>query len=136
MSRFCSLVIVKPPTDESLGNRLGLAYPPIMKRLIAALILFLLPVPALDADYTARVVRISDGDTITVMTAQKKQVKIRLAGIDTLETGQDFGSRAKQAASELAFGKDVTIRPTDTDRYGRTVAEVMLPPLPEEDQEP
>jgi endonuclease YncB( thermonuclease family) len=38
-----------------------------------------------------------------------------------------FGSRAKQAASELAFGKQVTIRPIDTDRYGRTVAEVILP---------
>ena len=72
----------------------------------------------------ARVVGISDGDTITVLTAAKKQVKVRLHGIDAPETGQDFGSRAKQAASELAFGKTVTIRPRDTDRYGRTVAEV------------
>ena len=62
-----------------------------------------------------------------MLKADKTQVKIRLAGIDAPETGQDYGSRAKQAASELAFGKDVTIRPTDTDRYGRTVAEVILP---------
>ena len=27
----------------------------------------------------------------------------------------------------MAFGKEVTIRPVDTDRYGRTVAEVILP---------
>jgi micrococcal nuclease len=54
-------------------------------------------------------------------------VTIRLQGINAPETGQDFGSRAKQAASELAFGKEVTIRPVDTDRYGRTVAEVILP---------
>ncbi len=70
---------------------------------------------------------VSDGDTITVLTAEKRQVKIRLAGIDAPETGQDFGSRAKQAASELAFGKTVTIEERDTDRYGRTVAEVILP---------
>ena len=98
-----------------------------MKLLIAALILLLLPLSALAADYPARVVGVADGDTLTVLTAEKKQVKIRLSGIDAPETGQDYGSRAKQAASELSFGKDVTIRPTDTDRYGRTVADVILP---------
>lgn len=52
---------------------------------------------------------------------------MRLHGIDAPETGQDFGTRAKQAASDLAFGKQVTIREMDKDRYGRTVAEVILP---------
>ena len=103
------------------------AYPSPMKRLIAIIGLLILPLTTLAADYEAHVVGISDGDTITVLTAQKKQVKIRLHGIDAPETGQDFGSRAKQAASELAFGKEVTVRPVDTDRYGRTVAEVILP---------
>ena len=56
----------------------------------------------------------------------RTQIKLRLAGIDAPETGQPFGSRAKQAASELAFGKTVTILTRDTDRYGRTVAEVTL----------
>jgi endonuclease YncB( thermonuclease family) len=98
-----------------------------MKRLIASLILILLPLPALAADYPARVVGVADGDTLTVLTAEKKQVKIRLHGIDAPESGRDYGSRAKQVASELAFGKQVTIRPVDTDRYGRTVADVILP---------
>jgi hypothetical protein len=52
--------------------------------------------------------------------------QIRLHGVDAPETGQDYGSRAKQASSEMAFGKMVTIRPHDTDRFGRTVAEVIL----------
>jgi micrococcal nuclease len=43
------------------------------------------------------------------------------------EAGQDFGARAKAAAAELAFGKVVTVRTVDTDRYGRTVAVVLLP---------
>jgi endonuclease YncB( thermonuclease family) len=55
-------------------------------------------------DYAARVIGIADGDTITVLTADKTQHRIRLNGIDAPETGQDFGSRAKQAASELSFG--------------------------------
>jgi hypothetical protein len=46
-------------------------------------------------------------------------------GIDAPETGQEFANRAKQAASNLAFGKAVTIWARNTDRYGRTVAEVI-----------
>jgi micrococcal nuclease len=79
------------------------------------------------AEYPARVIGITDGDTLTVLTGQKTQVKIRLAGIDAPESGQDFGTRAKQTASELAFGKIVTIIERDKDRYGRTVADVWLP---------
>src|SRR3954451_23842055 len=60
------------------------------------------------ASYTATVVGISDGDTLTVLTADRKQVKIRLHGIDAPESNQDFGNRAKQAASVLAFGRTVT----------------------------
>jgi micrococcal nuclease len=86
------------------------------------------PRPATDSsDFPAKVVGISDGDTLTVLTANKTQVKIRLHGIDCPESGQDFGSRAKEATSELTFGKKVTIHPRDTDRYGRTVADVILP---------
>jgi micrococcal nuclease len=96
-------------------------------RQLLALILLVIAFPACGADYAARVIGISDGDTITVLTAENRQVKVRLYGIDAPETGQDFGSRAKQAASELAFGNKVTIRFRDTDRYGRTVAEVILP---------
>jgi endonuclease YncB( thermonuclease family) len=98
-----------------------------MRRISLACLILLTASPASTADYVARVVGIADGDTITVLTAEKRQVKVRLYGIDAPETGQDFGSRAKQAASELAFGKTVTVRPHDTDRYGRTVAEVFLP---------
>jgi micrococcal nuclease len=79
------------------------------------------------AEYSARDIGITDGDTLTVLTAQKAQAKIRLAGIDAPESGQDFGTRAKQAASELASGRIVTIIERDKDRYGRTVADVWLP---------
>jgi endonuclease YncB( thermonuclease family) len=99
-----------------------------MKRLaLIVLLLALGPLPALAADFAAKVVGVSDGDTLTVLTAEKRQVKVRLHGIDAPETGQDFGSRAKQAASEMAFGQQVTVRELDKDRYGRTVAEVILP---------
>jgi len=76
--------------------------------------------------FEARVVGVSDGDTITVLEGTT-QVKVRLNGIDCPEKRQAFGSRAKQATSEMAFGKTVTVRPLSRDRYGRTVADVVLP---------
>jgi endonuclease YncB( thermonuclease family) len=97
-----------------------------MQRLFVLLFL-IVALPACSADYRARVIGIADGDTLTVLAADKTQHRIRLHGIDAPETGQDFGSRAKQAAASLAFGKTVKILPRDTDRYGRTVAEVILP---------
>jgi micrococcal nuclease len=92
-----------------------------------ALLILLLPPLALAENYPARVVGISDGDTLTVRSSEKKQVKIRLSGIEAPGTVQDFGGPAKQAASELLFGKNVTVQVRDKDRYGQTVAEVILP---------
>jgi endonuclease YncB( thermonuclease family) len=97
-----------------------------MRRTLATILILVAASPARGADYAARVIGIADGDTITVLK-DRTQVRIRLHGIDAPETGQDYGSRAKQLAAELAFGKQVTIRVRDTDRYGRTVAEVILP---------
>jgi micrococcal nuclease len=78
------------------------------------------------ADFTGRVVRILDGDTLEVLHSQRP-VRIRLSGIDCPEKGQAYGKRATHAASELAFGKDVTIQTHGKDKYGRTLADVLLP---------
>jgi endonuclease YncB( thermonuclease family) len=50
-----------------------------MRRLLLS-VLVVFALPACDADESARVVGISDGGTITVLTADKKPVKIRLWG--------------------------------------------------------
>jgi micrococcal nuclease len=57
-------------------------------------------------DLLSKVVSVLDGDTIEVLHNQYPE-RIRLTG-----------KRAKQAASELIFGKD---------KYGRTIADVLLP---------
>jgi micrococcal nuclease len=97
-----------------------------MRRILPFVLILIAACPACGSDYSARVVGFSDGHTITVLK-DRTQVRIRLHGIDAPETGQDFGSRAKQLASKLAFGKTVKIQVRDTDRYGRTVADVILP---------
>lgn len=75
---------------------------------------------------SCKVVGISDGDTITVLTPQRTQLKVRLDGIDAPEDGQDFSAASKRALSSLVAGKEVTLRVSGTDRYGRTLATVFV----------
>jgi len=75
---------------------------------------------------SGRVVGVHDGDTITVLTPDNVQLKIRLVEIDAPEIKQPFGQQSKQALSALVFGKSVEIRPTGKDRYGRTLARVFV----------
>ena len=51
--------------------------------------------------------------------------RIRLSGIDCPEKGQVFGKRAKQAASKLVFGREVTLQTYGQDKYRRTLADVF-----------
>lgn len=78
------------------------------------------------AGLVGRVVGVSDGDTLTVLDDAKRQHKMRLSGIDAPESGQAFGNRSKQSLSDCAFGKHATVIGDKTDRYGRTVARVMV----------
>jgi endonuclease YncB( thermonuclease family) len=73
-----------------------------------------------------KVVGVTDGDTIKVVTADKTLYKVRLNAVDCPETGQPFGTTAKQFTSKFAFGKTAQVKVTDTDRYGRTVGVVTV----------
>lgn len=90
--------------------------------LVVALFFFTLCQAAFAETILGRVVGVTDGDTIKLLTVEKKQIKVRLYGIDAPESKQAFGSRAKQSLSEIAFGKAARIETVNTDRYGRTVA--------------
>lgn len=74
--------------------------------------------------WTGRCVGVADGDTISVMY-HGATVRVRLNAVDCPEKSQAFGSVAKRFTSDRVFGKAVTVNPTDTDRYGRTVADVL-----------
>ncbi len=59
------------------------------------LVVLLLSDSAMSSELQGRVVSIADGDTFTLLTADKQQIRIRLAEIDTPESGQPYGNRAK-----------------------------------------
>ena len=98
------------------------------QRVLVSLIFafFLQPWPTLAADFSGPVVSVLDGDTIEVLNGHNAE-RIRLSGIDCPEKGQAYGQRAKQAASALVFGKEVTLLTHGLDKYGRTLADVHLP---------
>ncbi|AZA92660.1 nuclease [Chryseobacterium nakagawai] len=92
-----------------------------MKRLMLMSLLF----PAILFSQTSgKVIKISDGDTITVLLKGNTQKKLRLAEVDCPENGQAFGKNAKQFTSAQVFGKTVTFKETSTDRYGRSIAKI------------
>ena len=81
------------------------------RTLLAALLgSILFPTLLLAADFTGRVIGISDGDTITVLHDGRAE-KIRLNGIDCPEKRQAFGQRSKQFTAKLIFGDGQNIRP-------------------------
>lgn len=72
------------------------------------------------------VVGVADGDTLTVLDANREQHKIRLSGIDAPEKAQAFGQRSKQSLATLAFNKNVTIEWAKRDRYGRIIGKILV----------
>lgn len=102
---------------------------------VSLLLLLVLSQPAHAADWSACVVGVTDGDTITVVKEacsshdlrHKQQERVRLASIDCPEKHQPFGQRAKQFTSDLVHDRFVTIREQGRDRYGRVLGEVILP---------
>lgn len=92
---------------------------------IATFLVIFSAFPALAEQLSGRVVGIHDGDTVTVLTADKRSVRTRLVEIDAPESGQPYGMRAKQALSGLVFDKQVIVEVSGIDRYGRTLGRLF-----------
>lgn len=93
---------------------------------LACLLLCLLAGNASAELITGKVVGVADGDTITVLSPQYEQFKIRLSGIDAPEKAQAFGHRSKEKMSDLVFDKPVTVEWTKRDRYQRIIGKVVV----------
>jgi endonuclease YncB( thermonuclease family) len=103
-------------------------YSEAMKRpcFLLLFLLLLLPLSVLSQTLTGKVIGISDGDTITVLDADRRQHKIRLNGMDAPESAQDFGQASKRHLSDLIFDKDVSVLWRKRDKYGRSLGKVFI----------
>ena len=82
------------------------------------------------ADFDGRVVRVADGDTVTVLRehadGRKEQVRVRLSSIDAPERRQAYGTRSREHLANLVFDRQVRIEEQGSDRYGRVIGVVHV----------
>lgn len=122
-----SLYTVFPSPIRCLGSWTALLEE-LMHKWLLFLVIFFAPCTA--HAWPARVVALSDGDTLTVEPAEGgSRIKVRLHGIDAPEKNQPGGEPSRAFVFKLALYKTVDVQPTPqgADRYGRVVAVVILP---------
>lgn len=73
-----------------------------------------------------KVERVMDGDTVQLITANSKKVKIRLLGIDAPESGQSFGPESTQHLISLSESKRVAAQCIGVDKYKRSLCKLVI----------
>jgi endonuclease YncB( thermonuclease family) len=76
--------------------------------------------------YSGQVEKVTDGDTITVLTTDYERIKVRFYGIDAPEKKQSYGPQSTAALQKLLANQTVTVEEMDTDRYSRIVGLVRV----------
>jgi endonuclease YncB( thermonuclease family) len=99
-----------------------------MQYIIIFIVSLLLYSPALADTLQGKVVKVADGDTITIVDDLGEKHRIRLAGIDAPEKDQPYGDVSTQSLVELVSGKTVTIEYEKRDRYKRIIGKVLVDP--------
>src|SRR5260221_8326308 len=98
MREFCEGANCDGRLAKTGGQKLSAAIRKSAVRLLAALLLLCVLGNSTTwaAQLTGRVVGVADGDTLTLLTPDHRQVRIRLAEIDAPESRQPWGARAKK----------------------------------------
>lgn len=73
-----------------------------------------------------RVIAVSDGDTVRLLSSNNRQMKCRLHGIDAPESSQSHGQASKASLSDMIYRKKVDVEVVDRDQYGRSVCRIVL----------
>lgn len=76
---------------------------------------------------SGRVLKVTDGDTVTLLDARNNKIKIRLYGIDCPEKNQDYYSEAKNFVTKAILNKTVKVEVKNKDMYQRHVGVIWTP---------
>jgi len=81
------------------------------------------------ATIKGKVVKVADGDTVTMIDSKGFKYRVRLAGIDAPEKGgQQYSDESTKNLKWLVYNKRVIADYTKRDRYGRVVGKVLVDP--------
>ena len=75
---------------------------------------------------TGKVIRVADGDTVTILLKDKTEQRIRFQAIDAPEHAQDFGSASRKFLNDLVYGKTILVKVDKIDKHNRVVGRVYL----------
>jgi micrococcal nuclease len=78
------------------------------------------------ADFTGKVVKVHDGDTAHVERSDGTIAKVRFTLSDAPEIDQPHGVESRDFVRGLCLNKDVTVKTTGTDAFGRTLGEIVV----------
>ena len=95
-------------------------------KIIIALIIAAVSCTSFADQLIGKVIKVTDGDTVNVLTSENETHKIRLSGIDAPEKKQAFGNKSKQVLTDLIYGKTVSVEFNKLDKYQREVGKIMF----------
>lgn len=84
------------------------------------------PEHVLAATIEGMVVRVSDGDTITLIDSNQRKYRVRFLGIDAPEKNQKYGQICGRSLKSKLEGNNVVVEYRNKDRYGRILGTVFF----------
>ena len=94
--------------------------------LLLAFAIFAAPEPIVEEVRDATVARVIDGDTVD-LKAPGRNLRVRLAEVDSPEAGQTYHAEARTALWSVLFGSKIRLVVTKkSDRYGRVVGHLYV----------
>jgi endonuclease YncB( thermonuclease family) len=94
---------------------------------LLALIVFYSCQTAYAKEFTldGKIERVTDGDSIRLVTKNSAIIKIRLLGIDAPESNQAFGAESTKNLMRLGHSKEVVAQCIGIDRYRRSLCKIL-----------
>jgi len=114
--------------DQSRNGRMMSARSFYSNLICLPAILLLVAIPSFAKTIEGKIVKVADGDTLTVLDSNKERYRIRLTEIDAPEKRQPFGNASRKKLRDLVSGKEVRVEFEKYDRYGRIVGKVWVTP--------
>jgi endonuclease YncB( thermonuclease family) len=95
-----------------------------MRWLLIALVVLM--APGVQAEtLTGTVISVVDGDTLTIVDAQKRRYRVRLGQVDAPERKQSFGIKSARSLHALCFRKTALVEWQARDQHNRHVGHVI-----------
>lgn len=82
--------------------------------------------PVLAETISGEVIKVPDGDTITIVDSANRKHRVRFLGIDAPEKNQASGQACGRSLSDKIYGETVKVKYDKKDRYGRILGTVYL----------